>query len=172
MNDYIIREAVPSEHKPLGKLMVSVYAQLEGFPKLEEQPAYYQTLENVGQLTQKPGVQLLVAVTPGEKIIGGVVYYSQTKYYGIDILDTDFPNTSGIRLLAVDSSCRKMGIGKNLTKECLGIAKEKNHTQVILHTTNAMKVAWGLYDRMGFKRFPKIDFVMNGFPVFGFNLLL
>ena len=36
-----IREAIPLEYSELGKLMVDVYSQLEGFPKQDEIPEYY-----------------------------------------------------------------------------------------------------------------------------------
>ena len=29
--------------------MIEVYSGLEGFPKADEQPAYYQTLANIGE---------------------------------------------------------------------------------------------------------------------------
>ena len=48
---YSIRNANPSEFEALGKLMVLVYSQLEGFPKPDEQPAYYNMLTNIGEFT-------------------------------------------------------------------------------------------------------------------------
>jgi ribosomal protein S18 acetylase RimI-like enzyme len=81
-------------------------------------------------------------------------------------------NASGIRLLAVDSNARGMGIGRALTQECIQLAKEKDQAKVILHATKAMQKAWGLYERMGFKRSPYLDFEQEGFPVYGFNLEL
>ena len=50
----IVRNAKPEEFEEIGKLMVQVYSQLEGFPKQDEQPAYYKMLANIGELTKKP----------------------------------------------------------------------------------------------------------------------
>jgi hypothetical protein len=43
---------------------------------------------------------------------------------------------------------------------------------VIIHTTSAMKVAWGMYARLGFKRSPDLDFMQEALQVFGFRLPL
>ena len=60
---FTIRKAKESEFDEIGKLMVEVYSQLDGFPKQTEQPAYYNTLLNKGEFTQKTATELLVAVS-------------------------------------------------------------------------------------------------------------
>ena len=65
--EYIVRNVASSEFKEVGKLMVQVYSQLEGFPKESEQPEYYKMLANIGELTKKPETELLVAVSPEGK---------------------------------------------------------------------------------------------------------
>ena len=40
IQDFTIREAKSEEFKAVGKLMVKVYSQLEGFPKKNDQPEY------------------------------------------------------------------------------------------------------------------------------------
>jgi len=47
--EYSVRKAMPSEFDEIGKLMVEVYSQLEGFPKPSEQPNYYKLLASVGE---------------------------------------------------------------------------------------------------------------------------
>src|SRR5688500_17076760 len=51
---HAVRNARPPEFSDIGKLMVRVYSQLDGFPKETEQPNYYKMLANVGELTSKP----------------------------------------------------------------------------------------------------------------------
>jgi hypothetical protein len=63
IKEYKVRNAFASEFTEIGKLMVQVYSQLEGFPKETEQPEYYKMLMNVGELTKKPCTDLLVALT-------------------------------------------------------------------------------------------------------------
>lgn len=152
--------------------MVHVYAQLEGFPKPSDQPDYYQMLASVGTLTQKPGVELLVAASQDNKIAGAVVFFGDMQYYGSGGTATKEHHTAGFRLLAVDPLVRGKGIGKLLTRACIAKAKERKLDQLIIHTTLAMKTAWGMYEGLGFKRSEDLDFMQGQLPVFGFRLQL
>lgn len=169
---YLIRNAHPNEFVELGKLMVQVYLQLEGFPKENEQPNYYKMLANIGELTNNPETELLVAVSIDNKIVGGVVFFGIMKYYGSGGIATQEQNASGFRLLAVDSLKRGCGIGKLLTNECIRKAVENKRSQVIIHSTKAMRIAWKMYEDMGFKRSEDLDFTQGKLPVYGFRLLL
>ncbi|MCX6255738.1 MAG: GNAT family N-acetyltransferase [Bacteroidia bacterium] len=169
---YTVRNAQVNEFSEIGKLMVQVYSQLEGFPKESEQPDYYKMLARVGELTKKPDTELLVAVSPEGKIAGGVVYFSDMQYYGSGGIATKEQNASGFRLLAVDPLMRGHGIGKLLTNECIRKAKDKNHSHVVIHTTKAMQTAWRMYEKIGFKRSEDLDFMQGELPVFGFRLTL
>jgi len=169
---YTIRNAKPSEFETIGELMVAVYSQLEGFPKEAAQPNYYKMLRNIGDLTTKSETELLVAVSSDNKIAGGVVYFSDMHYYGSGGTATQEKNASGFRLLAVATSARGQGIGKILTHECIRKAKEKKHSEVIIHSTKAMQTAWKMYENLGFKRSEDLDFMQGELPVFGFKLFL
>jgi GNAT superfamily N-acetyltransferase len=170
--DYKIRNAKPREFEEIGKLMVHVYSRLEGFPKESEQPDYYKMLANVGELTNKPGTELLVAVSSDGKIEGCVVYFGDMQYYGSGGTATRERNAAGFRLLAVDPSARGRGIGKLLTIECIRKAKDKKLFQLIIHTTMAMQTAWKMYENLGFRRSEDLDFIQGALPVFGFRLSL
>ena len=169
---YTVRNAVPGEYEAIGKLMIAAYSRLEGFPKETEQPAYYEMLANVGEFANKPGAEILVAVSPGNKITGAVIYFSDMKYYGSGGTATSEQNACGFRLLAVDPSARGMGIGKLLTNTCIKKAKDKHASQMIIHTTMAMQTAWKMYENTGFKRSEDLDFMQGELPVYGFRLLL
>ncbi|HLF51528.1 GNAT family N-acetyltransferase [Flavobacterium sp.] len=170
--EYTVRNAKPDEFEEIGKLMVEVYSQLEGFPKESEQPNYYKMLANVGELTHKPETEILVAVASDGKIAGGVVYFGDMQYYGSGGTATQELNTSGFRLLAVDPSIRGQGIGKLLTNECIRKAKGKKRKQMVIHTTMTMQTAWKMYESLGFKRAEDLDFMQGELPVFGFRLAL
>ena len=161
-----------SQHGFLGKLMVDVYSKLEGFPSASEQPDYYKMLSNIGSLNEQKHTRVLVAEGPKNVIVGGVVYYDDMSMYGSGGSATQEINASGIRLLCVDPRSRGMGVGKALTNECIRLAKSCGNRQVILHTTQAMEVAWNLYTKLGFERSTDLDFSQKGFPVFGFRLML
>jgi GNAT superfamily N-acetyltransferase len=171
-SQYIIRNAKPEEFETLGKLMVTVYSQLDGFPKPSEQPAYYNLLLNIGDFTKKPNAELLVAVTADNDLLGGVVYFGDMEYYGSGGTATQETNSAGFRLLAVDPNTRGMGIGKILTLACIQKAREGNLSQMIIHSTKAMQTAWKMYENIGFERSEDLDFLQGDLPVFGFRLKL
>lgn len=171
-SSYDIRDIQPEEYDALGQLMVEVYANLEGFPTPDEQPTYYEMLAAIGHLSEQPHTQVLVAVSPAGVIAGGVVYFSDMAQYGSGGTATSEKNASGIRLLGVGLTHRGAGIGRALTEACIQRAQAHGHSHVILHTTQAMQVAWGLYRKLGFKRATDLDFLQGALPVFGFRLLL
>ncbi|MBI3130178.1 MAG: GNAT family N-acetyltransferase [Acidobacteria bacterium] len=167
-----INDLRPQDSDTLGRLMVEVYSNLEGFPTPDEQPAYYELLANLGRFADKPGCRVLVAHSPEGDLVGGVVYFGDMAQYGSGGTATQERNASGIRLLGIDPRLRGLGAGRALTEACIRLAREAGHGQVILHTTQAMRTAWGLYERMGFRRSEDLDFLQQGFPVFGFRLRL
>lgn len=152
--------------------MVEVYSSLEGFPTPEEQPHYYELLANIGRFTERKGARVLVATSAGNELLGGVVYFSDMAAYGSGGTATAVRNASGIRLLGVSPSHRGLGVGRALTQACIALAEEQHHAEVILHTTEAMQVAWGLYLRLGFRRSEDLDFSQQELPVYGFRLQL
>jgi GNAT superfamily N-acetyltransferase len=168
----IIRDIRLIEFDALGRLMVEVYSSLEGFPTPAEQPHYYDLLANIGRFAEKPGARVLVAVSSEGELVGGIVYFGGMAEYGSGGIATSVKEASGIRLLGVDPRHRNTGAGRALANACIRLAREKGHAQVILHTTQAMQVAWRLYEKLGFERSEDLDFSQQGFPVFGFRLKL
>jgi GNAT superfamily N-acetyltransferase len=169
---YQIRNALTIEFDSIGKLMVAVYSELQGFPNATEQPAYYHMLENIGDLTKEPNTELLVAVSAEGAIGGALVYFSDMKYYGSGGTATHETNASGFRLLAVDKKTRGQGLGKLLSLACIQKTKEDRNRTLIIHTTMAMQIAWKMYENLGFKRSEDLDFIQGELPVFGFRLLV
>ncbi|MBB6612863.1 GNAT family N-acetyltransferase [Pontibacter sp. Tf4] len=167
-----IRNAQPDEYAALGQLMVQVYSQLAGFPKPHEQPTYYHMLANIGDITAKPGAELLVAIDGAGKLLGGVVYFRDMQHYGSGGTATQEQLASGFRLLAVAPDRQGHGIGKLLTQACIAKAREHQNKQVIIHSTKAMQTAWGMYERLGFTRSEDLDFMQGELPVYGFRLQL
>ena len=168
---YVIREALPGEYPALGQLLVQVYSTLEGFPGPREMPHYYEMLADIGALARKPGAKLLMAAA-GQRILGGVVHFADMAQYGSGGTATLEKDASGFRLLAVDPAARGMGVGRALVEACLDLAREDQHTRVVIHTTNAMKTAWRMYEAIGFKRAPDLDFMQGDLQVFGFRFAI
>jgi GNAT superfamily N-acetyltransferase len=167
---YTIRNAQPAEFNQIGELMVRVYSQLEGFPKEHEQPNYYKTLLNIGDFIHKPGTELLVAVSPDQTIVGGVLFFNNMQHYGSGGTATTEKNAAGFRLLAVDPQVQGKGIGKLLTQACIQKTKAQQLPQLIIHSTKAMQTAWKMYEAIGFRRSEDLDFKQGELEVFGFRL--
>ncbi|MBI3853603.1 MAG: GNAT family N-acetyltransferase [Verrucomicrobia bacterium] len=167
-----IREIRDDEFDSLGRLMVEVYSGLEGFPTPAEQPKYYEMLANIGRFTERKEAKVLVAISNAGELVGGVVYFGDMSQYGSGGSATTLRNTSGIRLLGVGLKHRGAGAGRALTNACIELARKKEHSQVVLHTTQAMQIAWRLYEQMGFQRSNDLDFMQENLPVFGFRLRL
>ena len=167
-----IRDLRADEAKALGRLLVDAYRGLDGFPTPAQQPKYYEMLANIGRFADLPATRVLVALTPAGELVGGVVYFADMAQYGSGGTATTVRNASGIRLLGVDPKFRQAGAGRALTRASIALARDTGHDQVILHTTQAMQVAWRLYESLGFERAGDLDFSQQGLPVFGFRLKL
>jgi GNAT superfamily N-acetyltransferase len=168
----VVRDGCPQEFHALGQLMVEVYSGLAGFPTPAEQPLYYEMLAHIGDFASKPSTRVLVALDAEKRLLGGVVYFGDMAHYGSGGSATSVTDASGIRLLGVHPSARGMGVGKALTEACIQLARDQRHARVVLHTTEAMRVAWNMYERLGFQRALDLDFMQGALPVFGFSLAL
>lgn len=169
---YRIAIAQQSEYPQIGALMAEVYAQLDGFPSRDEQPGYYSLFDDLASLVSHEETEVITARRADGQLVAGVVYFGDMKHYGSGGTATTIENASGLRLLAVHASARGDGIGRKLTKKCIALANEKNHKEVILHTTECMTTAWAMYAKMGFARYEFIDFLQAELSVFGFRLTL
>jgi len=77
-----------------------------------------------------------------------------------------------VRLLAVPPANRGQGIAAALMRECIERARKSGATGIALHTTDLMKVAMNMYERMGFVRDPETDFhPAPDFVVKGYRLV-
>ncbi|HTI53723.1 MAG TPA: GNAT family N-acetyltransferase [Verrucomicrobiae bacterium] len=78
-----------------------------------------------------------------------------------------------LRLLAVGPAGRGRGVGRRLMDECICRSRAAGAPTLTLHTTDMMRVAMGLYERMGFARAVELDFTpAPGVVVKGYRLAL
>ncbi len=105
------------------------------------------------------GVQRIVAERDGE-IVGSVMLYPPRAdaYGGL----ADAASWPELRLLAVAPAARGHGVGKALVMECVRRARAAGAAELGLHTSRSMRVALGMYERMGFVRAPEHDFQPPG----------
>jgi len=108
----------------------------------------------------------LADVKPAEQIVAeqeGVIVGTVLLYPAgtVFTLPNGIPVTLAwpeVRLLGVAPATRGQGIGAALVRECIRRARQSGATVLTLHTTDPMRVAMHLYERMGFVRAPELDF--------------
>jgi len=124
------------------------------------------TLADVGPAAQ------MVAEREG-RIVGAVLLYPTgafTPARDEASLETRWPE---VRLLAVAPGARGLGIGGALIEECVRRARGAGAAALTLHTTDMMRVAMRLYERLGFVAAPELDFhPAPGLTVKGYRLRL
>lgn len=167
---YTVRQARPEEYARLGVLTVDAYASLPGMPKPLDQPDYYDRLLDVAKRAENPAITIFAAVGDSGELLGSVDFIADATQYGSGGTAGEVPDAAGIRLLAVRPESRGSGVGKALARFCIDRALDLGRSTVILHTTRAMETAWAMYERLGFQRFPEIDFQQGSLDVFGFRL--
>jgi ribosomal protein S18 acetylase RimI-like enzyme len=167
-----IRPARPDDYEALGRMLIAAYSALPGMPTRSEQPEYYDRLANVGGRAALPGLTVFVAESEDGGLAASIDFIADMSQYGVDGPVSQLRDAAAVRLLAVDLAFRGRNIGRMLTRHCIEHARGLGKTRLVLHTTKLMPAAWGIYERLGFVRFPEIDFVQSGIDVRGFQLAL
>ncbi|HET6981277.1 MAG TPA: GNAT family N-acetyltransferase [Myxococcaceae bacterium] len=168
----VIRLARPDELPALGNLVAEAYAALPGMPSPDEQPGYYAMVRDAAARVRNPAYKILAAVTPAGELVGSADFIEEMALYGSGGTAPKRSDAAGIRLLAVAPTARGQGIGKALTRDCVERARVLGRAAVVLHTTRAMQTAWTMYEQLGFRRSPDLDFKQGTLEVFGFELPL
>ena len=156
----LIRPARPGDYEALGDLTVAAYHSISG--DMPHQDAYDRQLRDVARRAAVSCV--LVAVSEAGELFGGVTYVSgPDDPYSEELREGE----AGMRMLAVDPARHGRGAGRALVRACIDRARTNGRHRLVLHTTAPMKAAIHLYESLGFRRVPELDFV----PVPGVDLL-
>ena len=76
-------------------------------------------------------------------------------------------------MLAVDPSCRRLGLGRKLVKRTIDAMKELGADEVILETEITNNAALQLYESFGFMRDKRLQqYYLNGNDAFKLKLFL
>jgi GNAT superfamily N-acetyltransferase len=112
---------------------------------------------------------VIVAEHDGE-LVGTVTFYPDGSLSG----QGEWPKGwAGVLRLAVLPSHRGSGIARALMGEVVRRCREAGIETLALHTTDFMAVAKSMYERMGFVRDEKFDFVpRSGIYAYGYVLRL
>lgn len=108
-------------------------------------PAFRALIATMSALAQTG--EIIVAQSDG-KIAGAVAYIGPGKPKAT-MFQADWPI---MRMLVVAPEAQGQGIGHALAHECIRRARRDGATVFALHTSELMRVALPMYERMGFQR--------------------
>lgn len=163
----LFRDARAGDREAIQSVTLAAYEQYA--PMMGEIWKFYRAniLETLADV--KPAEQIVAERPDG--IVGTVLLYpAGTQLHGPGDMLVSLPLPE-IRLLAVAPSARGHGIGTALMQECIRRARQSGAGALALHTTDMMKIAMQMYERMGFERMPALDFSpAEGVIIKGFRL--
>ena len=156
-NQVYIRDARADERAAIRSLTLAAYAAYATVMA----PTAWQALEQalLTTLLADMTAERIVAEQAGV-LVGSVLLCPPTaQAYGGAVAQADWPE---IRLLAVAPAARGQGLGQALMEECIRRARQAGATSIGLHTSDSLRVAVRMYERMGFVRNPAYDFQPDG----------
>ncbi len=162
----LLRDARSDELAQVASIMKDAYQEYQAhFPA----DVWERYAANIMDVQSRLGVSELIVAERDGDVVGSVTLYP-------NVANTEQnwpPGWAGVRLLAVHPDARGQGIGRVLMDECLRRARQRRSLAVGLHTSDIMKVARCLYERMGFVRVPEFDFYPgSGWVVVAYRLEL
>lgn len=170
MSDFILRDAKLQDRQAIQDVTLGAYQEYATMLPTEGWEEYRQNiLETLAEVT--PAEQI-VAERDGE-ILGTVLLYPAGQVMELPDRSTFTRQFPEVRLLAVAPAARGLGLGHALMRECIARARRAGVHALALHTTDLMRVAMEMYERMGFVRAPETDFYpAPGFVIKGYRLEL
>ncbi len=169
MPDFQFRDAQASDLEALRELTLSAYHEYATL-----MPTHWDRYRQaiLGTLADVKPAEQIVAEQHGA-LVGTVLLYPAGTVFHTSADKSITLSYPEIRLLAVLPAARGRGLGQALVRECLRRARLAGATTVTLHTTDAMRVAMRMYERMGFVRAPELDFQpAEDLTIKGFRLVL
>ena len=142
----LVRPARPDEYDAIADLTVEVYSSLEG----GLHPEYAAILRRTAERAET--AEVLVAVD-GETLLGSMTYVPGPGPQA----SIATGNEAEFRTLVVSPKAQGRGVGRGLVQWSIDRATRDGRDRLVLSTMPWMRVAHGLYERMGFVRTPERD---------------
>lgn len=155
MGDLTMRDARDGEGESLLALTLAAYEEYAAVMPPGEWERYREGI--VGTLSDVGPAAQVVAETEGAMVGTALLYPAGTRLTAPDGREVFFEWPEA-RLLAVEPAMRGRGVGRAIIEECIRRARAAGCEAITLHTTDFMRQAMAMYERMGFARAPELDF--------------
>lgn len=166
MSDLLIRDARPRDQDAIRQLTLAAYHEYAA-----QMPAHWEAYwRNILTTLADPTPAVQIVAEHARTLVGAVLLYPAGTVSAPDgtPVRRQWPE---VRLLAVAPAARGRGIGAALMQECVRRAGASGKAALTLHTTDMMRVAKRLYERMGFVRATELDFhPAPGLTIQGYRL--
>jgi len=146
----MIRRAREEELPAVGRLTFEAY-RADGHLAGREDGYYAGQLANARPRYEE--AELLVAVDDAGTLLGTVTIARS----GSSWREIGRPDELEFRMLAVSPTARGRGVGEAMTRRVLDRATELGLAAVVLSSSADMRAAHRLYERLGFRRTPDLD---------------
>jgi len=148
-----VEPVTPALFDQLGELTVVAYRGLPGRPTSDH---YAAMLRDVASRARD--AEVLVALDDDGSLLGGVTYVGDPSNSWAEFEAED---EAGFRMLAVSPDARGRGAGRALVEACIERARRDGKSRLSLLTTPNMESAHRLYERLGFRRAPESDMIVE-----------
>ena len=142
----LVRPARPDEYDTIADLTVEVYGSLEG----GLHPEYAAILRRTAERAET--AEVVVAVE-GPELLGSLTYVPGPGPQASIAREGE----AEFRTLVVSPTAQGRGVGRGLVTWSIERARAAGRDALVLSTMPWMRVAHGLYERMGFVRTPERD---------------
>lgn len=163
-----VRDARPEERAAVRALTLRAYAE---YAAVMAPTAWAGLDAAVRAALDGDGGEARIVAERGGALLGSVMLFPPAAdAYGAAAGRAEWPV---LRLLAVAPEARGQGIGQALVEECVRRARGMGAAELGLHSSESLRAAIRMYERMGFRRAPERDFRPGGAElVMGFRLPL
>jgi predicted N-acetyltransferase YhbS len=147
----VVREVSEQEYEAAGTVTARAFSEF-ALPGDEEWNEYLQAIADVGGRIDRTVV--LVAVDKG-RVVGSVTIESEATI-GDEYAELP-PYVACLRMLGVEPSVRRRGVGRALVEAVIDRCRKAGKTELILQTSPPQHAAEALYRSLGFERDPNRD---------------
>ncbi|MCW2833924.1 MAG: family N-acetyltransferase [Nocardioides sp.] len=142
-----LRRARSEEHDALGELTVAAYEEFTG----GAEDFYVERLRDVARRDRE--AEVWVAEDEDGELLGCVTWCPPGSRWR----EISTPEQGEFRMLAVARTARGRGVGEALIGLCESLSTKTGATEMTISTLESMGAAHRLYERLGYRRAPGLD---------------